>query len=52
MASKKLKASERSTIVTKLVNRLKKRYGSKAPTPERNVLETFIFAACLEDATD
>ena len=52
MASKKLKASEKSAIVSKLVTRLKKRYGSKAPSPDRSVLETYIYAACLEDATD
>ena len=52
MAAKKLKASEKSAILTKIVGKLKKRYGSKVPESERGVLETFIFAACLEDATD
>ena len=52
MASKKLKASEKAAIVSKMVTRLKKRYGGKAPQSDRNVLETWIFSACLEDTTE
>ena len=52
MAAKKLKASEKSAILTKMVGKLKKRYGSKPPEADRPVLETFIYAACLEDTTD
>ena len=54
MAAKKLKASERSTFVGKLATTLKKRYGSSVPAPavERDVLQTLLYAALLEEGTD
>ena len=50
----KLKASERTTLIGKLVTPLKKRYGSKVPEPAepRDVLQTLLFGAMLEDNTD
>jgi endonuclease III len=51
MASTKLKASERQAIIQKLVGVLKKKYGKPAAEAERTVLQTLIFAACLEDAS-
>ena len=54
MAAKKLKASERTTLLGKLTTQLKKRYGSKAPEPAepRSVLETLLFGALLEEAIE
>lgn len=54
MAAKKLKASERSTLIGKLTTALKKRYGGKVPEPatQRGVLETLVFGALLEDNVD
>ena len=52
MAAKKLKASERSTLIGTLMTPLKKRYGAKPPESSRPVLETLLFAALLENNTD
>ena len=54
MAAKKLKASERTTLLGKLTTQLKKRYGSKPHEPEspRAVLETLLYGTLLENAVD
>ena len=54
MAAKKLKSSERTTLIGKLTTPLKKRYGSKPPEPvaDRGVLETLIFGTLVENAGD
>lgn len=48
--SKKLKASDRQAISRKLMTVLKKKYGGGQPRDSRPVLETLLFAACLENA--
>src|SRR5690606_1394941 len=50
MTIAKLKASDRQLLLRKVVTILKKRYGGNVPKESRNVLETMIFACCLEDA--
>jgi endonuclease-3 len=50
MTATKLKASERQAIIQKLVPALRKKYGKKLPENSRPVLESLLFAACLEDA--
>lgn len=51
MSATKLKASERQAIIQKLVGVLKKKYGKAPAEGNRPVLQTLIFAACLEDAS-
>lgn len=48
--TKKLKASDRQAITRKLITVLKKKYGGSLPRSSRSVLETLLFAACLENA--
>lgn len=48
--TQKIKASERQSILSKLVGVLKKKYGRSEPNPQRPVFETLLLAACLEDA--
>lgn len=48
--SLKIKASERQTILNKLVGVLRKKYGRSEPHSQRPVFESLLFAACLEDA--
>ena len=50
MSTTKLKASDRQTLFRKIVTVLKKEYGGSVPKDQRNVLETMMFACCLEDA--
>jgi len=50
MTSPKLKASERQSILAKLTTPLRKKYAKSEPKAKRNVFETLLFAACLEDA--
>lgn len=50
MSSTKLKASDRQALFRKIVSVLKKKYGGSVPKDQRNVLETIMFACCLEDA--
>lgn len=50
MSATKLKASERQTILLKLVTALKKKYGKSPSADPRPVFDTLLFAACLEDA--
>ncbi len=52
MASKKLKASERQAILQKLTTELRKKYGRKVPSHDFPVLESLLFAACLEDSSE
>lgn len=52
MAKPKLKTAEKAALITKLTTLLKKKFGSKVPKSNRNVLETYMFAACLEDNVD
>lgn len=48
--TKKLKASERQAIARKVMTVLKKKYGGSLPKSSRPVLETLLFAACLENS--
>lgn len=50
MSAPKIKASERQTILTKLVTVLKKRYVKHLPRDQRPVFETLLFAALLEES--
>lgn len=47
--TRKLKASDRQSITRKLITVLKKKYGGSLPKDSRPVLETLMFAACLEN---
>ena len=49
MSSSKLKASDRQAIFKKLATVLKRKYGGSVPKHKRNVLETLLFACCLEN---
>ncbi|MCA9074516.1 MAG: hypothetical protein KDA93_05750 [Planctomycetaceae bacterium] len=50
MSTTKLKASDRQALFRKIATVLKKEYGGSVPKDQRNVLETMLFACCLEDA--
>jgi endonuclease III len=50
-ATQKTKMVDKLTLGKKLVALLKKRYPSPPSHPERPVLETLLYAICLEDAT-
>lgn len=50
-ASKTLKSADRQNIIKKLTAELKKRYKGHAPKSVRSVMETLIFALCLEDSS-
>ena len=52
MPAKKMKTSDKAKILTKLTTTLKKKYGGKAPKADRAVLESYLFAACLENEVD
>lgn len=47
----KIKASEKQAICKKLVTLLKKRYGGSVPKVDLPVMESLLFAVCLEDET-
>jgi endonuclease III len=49
---KKLKTHDRQTIVQNLMTAMKKRYKSAVPKHSHNLLETLLYAAILEDATE
>lgn len=49
-AAKKSKASDKQGISKKIVGVLKKRYGSSVPKAERPILETVLYAICLENS--
>lgn len=48
--AKAVKASDKQTICRKLITALKKRYSGTSSKENRPVLETMLFACCLEDA--
>ncbi|MEX0701276.1 MAG: hypothetical protein WD069_04200 [Planctomycetales bacterium] len=50
-AAQKLKASEKQALARKLTVLLKKEYKGGAPRDERSVLDTALFAICLENAS-
>jgi len=47
-----MKASEKQTICKKLVTAFKKRFHGGVPKSNRPVLETILFAVCLENTSD
>jgi endonuclease-3 len=51
VTTSKLKASDRQALVHKVVTILRKRYGGSLPKEHRNVLETMLFAVCLENSS-
>ena len=48
---KKLKASDRLAVAHKVLGILRKKYGQTPPRQARPVLETLLFAACLENVS-
>ena len=50
-AAQKTKASDKQAICKKLVSILRKRYKAKIPKNDRSVLETILFAICLENTS-
>lgn len=50
-ASKTLKSSDRQDIIKKVTTELKKRYKGNPPKQSRSVMETLIYATCLEDSS-
>ena len=50
MATKKIKASDRAAVSKKIITALKKKYGGSVFKSEKSVLETILYAVCLEDA--
>ena len=48
--AQRMKASEKQAICKNLVTVLKKRYQGSAPNADRPILETILFAVCLENA--
>jgi len=50
-AAPKIKASDKQTVSKKLITNLKKRYKGTAPKNVRPVLETIIYAICLENTS-
>lgn len=50
-AAPRLKLADKQEIYKKLVTAMKKRYASPPKLPDYPVLETMIFAVCLENAT-
>lgn len=50
MSSAKIKASERTIILKKLVGVLGRKYGRRVPREQPTVFDTLLFAACLEDS--
>lgn len=51
MSSSKLKASDRQAIFKKLATVLKKKFGGSVPKHKLDVLDTLLFACCLENVT-
>jgi endonuclease III len=51
MAAHKSSSVDKQALVTKLMKRLKKDYGAPAKRESLPVLETLVYAICLEDAT-
>lgn len=50
-AAKRTKASDKQGICKKIVTVLKKRYGGSIPKSDRPIMETIVYAVCLENAT-
>jgi endonuclease-3 len=48
--SRKLKASDRQALAHKVMGTLRKKYGQSLPRDSRPVLETLLFASCLENS--
>lgn len=51
MATVRIKASDRTKVCQQIVTILKKHYGGKVPTLPHDVLDTLLFAVCLENNT-
>lgn len=49
--AKAIKASDKQAVCRKLIPALKKRYKASIPKADRPVLETLLYAACLENTT-
>jgi len=49
--TKKMKTSDRQAVVRKVTAVLKKKFGRSAPKDNRPVLETMLYAICLENAS-
>src|SRR5690606_1539096 len=47
--TQRMKASEKQDLTKKLVSRLEKPYGRPPQAPDRSVLETLVYAVCLEN---
>lgn len=52
MAAQRTKASDKQAVCKKIVSTLKKRYTDKPPKSKEAVLETILYAICLENSTD
>jgi endonuclease-3 len=50
-ASSRVKTADRQTVIKKLLPLLKKQYKITVPKLDRAVMETMLYATCLEDAT-
>ncbi|MCG6158056.1 hypothetical protein [Rubinisphaera margarita] len=51
MSTNRIKAADRTKVCQQIVTQLKKKYGSRVPKSDHNVLDSLLFAICLEDAT-
>ncbi len=51
MATARVKASDRTKACQQVVTLLKKHYGNRVPTLNHDVLDTLLFAICLENNT-
>lgn len=51
MSASRIKAADRTKVCQQLVTELKKRYSSRVPKTERNVLDSLLFAVCLENSS-
>jgi len=51
MSTNRIKAADRTKVCQQIVTQLKKKYGSRVPKSDLNVLDSLLFAICLEDAT-
>ncbi|HBN76569.1 MAG TPA: hypothetical protein DD473_12285 [Planctomycetaceae bacterium] len=50
MSTTRIKASDRTKVCQQIVTELKKKYGSRVPKSDRTVLDSLLFAICLEGA--
>lgn len=51
MATQKIKASDRQAVSKKLIAELKKKYKGSMPKESRTVLDSLLYAVCLENST-